>query len=367
MIHVGEPSMHGNERAYLNACITKNQVSGNYFVVKFEELFRNHTGAPHALACMNGTAALHLALIGVGIEPGDEVIVPDLTYIASANAVRYCGARPVLVDVDPLTWNIDPYALWQAITKKTVAIMAVHLYGNLANMEMIQHVARVKNLVVIDDAAEAIGALSPWTGGRAGNLCDASAFSFYGNKIITCGEGGMVTFSGDFADTSARRAALYRGQGANNINGPYCHDVVGYNYRMTDLQAAVGLAQLEQIGWHLKVRAEVASWYRHDLENIDGVQFQQVTAGTTPSNWMVAIQSERSVAIAHACAASGIETKPFFTPIHMTGAYQEYNRLDFPVATRLYENGIVLPTHANLTRDDVFRVTDLVKAVVARG
>ena len=230
---------------------------------RFISLFDNvspHTVAPQlAVACANGTCALHLALAALGLGPGDEVIVPTLTYIASANAVTYCGATPVFVDSEERTMNIDTRVIEQAITARTKAIIAVHLYGHPADMDAIVKIARRHNLTVIEDAAESHGAL--YQGRRTGSLGDIATFSFYGNKIITTGEGGMVTCSNRALEEPLR---MLRGQGMD-LGRRYWFPIIGYNYRMTNVAAAIGVAQLEQIDGLLDQRFDLAADYRRRL------------------------------------------------------------------------------------------------------
>ncbi len=345
----------GNEKAYTIDCLDSGWISscGGY-VERFERAFAEFCGVRHAVSCCNGTVALHLALMALGVEADDEVIVPSLTFVATANAVTYCGARPVFVDSEPRTWNIDPGAVEQFITPRTRGIIAVHLYGHPADMDAIRSVAERHDLFVVEDAAEAHGA--SYKGRRVGSLGDAATFSFYGNKLIATGEGGMLTTNDD---RLAARARQLRGQGMDPSRR-YWFPVIGYNYRMMNIQAAIGLAQLEMAGWHIGRRLEVAAWYREELQDAPKLawQLEQQWAGRV--YWMcTALLETKSAAIERDSIITrllkrGIETRPVFYPVHTLPPYAEAAEKNaYPVAERIAERGISLPTWAGLTREDV--------------
>ncbi|MEZ5351935.1 MAG: DegT/DnrJ/EryC1/StrS family aminotransferase [Bryobacteraceae bacterium] len=356
-IPVAHPVLDGNERAYVLDCIDSSWISSvGKYIGQFEERFAAFCGTSHAIACNNGTTALHLALLGLGAGEGDEVLVPTLTYIASANAVRYCNATPVLVDSEPLTWNIDPSLIERAITPRTKGIVVVHLYGHPADMDPIAAIARRHNLFILEDAAEAHGAT--YRGRPAGSLSHAATFSFYGNKIITTGEGGMITT----ADPAlAERIRLLRGQGMDPSRR-YWFPIVGYNYRMTNIAAAIGLAQLERIGHHLDKRAAIAALYDAALAPIDGAIVRpHVAAWARHSYWSYSILlrhggAEERDAVMEALAADGIETRPVFIPLHAMPPYQPPFagcRGPYPVAERIGASGISLPMHGLLETSDI--------------
>ena len=241
MIPIYKPDLGGNEKKYVNECIDTSWISSRgRFVQEFERRFSERIKVAHATAVSNGTVALHLALEALGIQDGDEVIVPTLTYIASVNAISYTGATPVFCDSDALSWQMDPEDIRRRITPKTRAIMVVHLYGQACDMDAIMRIAKEHNLFVIEDCAEAFGTL--YKGQHVGAFGDIATFSFFGNKTITTGEGGMVV-SNDKA--LLERARHLKGQGLA-AHREYWHDVIGFNYRMTNIQAAIGLAQLER-------------------------------------------------------------------------------------------------------------------------
>jgi perosamine synthetase len=365
-IPVAAPVLNGREREYVLDCLDTSWISSTgKYVSAFEEGFAEFCGLPHAVACCNGTVAVHLALLAAGVGPGDEVIVPTLTYVASANPIVYAGATPVFVDAEPVTWNMDPAAVAAAVTDRTRAIVVVHLYGHPVDMDPILATARAHGLVVVEDAAEAHGA--EYKGRRTGGLGDVGTFSFYGNKIITTGEGGMVTC----ADAAmAARIRQWRGQG-QDPERRYRFPVVGYNYRMTNVAAAIGLGQLERIDWHMQRRREIATWYRDELGALPGVLLSPEQPWARSAFWISCMilagapETERD-ALMGRLAELGIETRPFFYPIHTMPMYAgEAGRGAFPVAEELAAGGINLPSGAGLTREDVAYIGACVRGALA--
>jgi perosamine synthetase len=359
MIPVSAPVFAGNEKRYVADCMESSWISScGEYVGRFEAAFAEFCGARHAVSCCNGTAALHLALAALGVGPGDEVIVPTLTFVATANAVTYCGARPVFLDSDPETWALDPALLEERITPRTKAVVVVHLYGHPADMDRVNEIARRHNLFVVEDAAEAHGA--EYRGRRVGALADVSCFSFYGNKIIATGEGGMVA-TDDAA--LARRVAQLRGQGYDP-GRRYWFPVVGYNYRMMNLPAAIGLAQLEQADWHLGRRREVASWYEARLGGVPGISWQGEQEWARHARWLFTVTLADDLAagrdeVMSQLALRGVETRPVFYPMHVLPPYRESTAGEtYPVADRLARRGMSLPTWAGLSPDDVGYVCD---------
>ena len=364
-IPVAHPVLTGNERKYVEECLDTAWISsGGRFLQQFESEFARFLGLPHALACCNGTAALHLALMGMGVGPDDEIICPTLTYVATANAVRYCGARPVFADAEPRTLNLDPEKIEETITPRTKGILAVHLYGHPADMDPILDIARRRGLFVIEDTAEAIGAR--YRGRLTGSFGAISTFSFFGNKILTTGEGGMVST----ADESlARRMALLRGQGMDPERR-YWFPVIGYNYRMTNLCAAIGLAQLERIDEHLSARRRVAEWYSHHLAGLgDRLSLPVEEPWARHAYWMYTVILKDSLPVERddvmaGLLAEGIETRPVFYPMHTLPPYLEPGT-SLPVAETLSRRGFNLPTHGLLTEDDVMFIAERLAAAVS--
>jgi perosamine synthetase len=356
---VAAPYFAGNEKAYVEQCMDSTWISSRgEFIDRFEKAFAAFCQVEYALTCTSGTSALHLALLGAGVGPGDEVIVPTLTFVASANAVMYCGATPVFIDIEPETWNLDIDQLESKVTPKTKAIMAVHLFGHPVDMDPVMRVAGRYGLAVIEDAAEAIGA--EYKGRRVGSIGHVATFSLYGNKIITTGEGGMITTN----DAQMHRKMLQlRGQG-QDFERRYWFPILGYNYRMTNLQAAIGLAQLEQIEWHIDRRRENARWYAEFLANAPQYTLQPEKPWAKNVYWInsVVIPPDFHLTrdqVMDALAQRGIETRPFFYPMHTLPIYTEISRFNtFPVADSYAARGINLPSSANLTRDDVAYVAE---------
>jgi perosamine synthetase len=362
---VAEPALVGNERDYVLDCLETTWISSSgKYVDAFERSFAEFCGVEHALTCANGTVALHLALLALGVGPGDEVIVPTLTYVASANAVVYCGATPVLVDSEPDSWNLDPARVAEAITERTKAIMAVHLYGHPADMDPLVELAREHRIAIVEDAAEAHGA--QYRGQTVGSIGDVSTFSFYGNKIITTGEGGaVVTNDAELAT----RIKMLRGQG-QDPNRRYWFPVVGYNYRLTNVAAAIGLGQLERVDWHLERRREVARWYAEFLGPDRRITTSPEQPWARSSFWiscaLLAEDTQPRDDVMARLADRGIETRPFFYPMHTLPMYEHLLRPEagFPVAESLARRGLNLPTSAMLTRDDVRYVCEELSAAL---
>jgi len=360
-IRLSSPVLDGNELAYVSACIAETEISGHgRFVEAFENAVAGWSGAPYAISCSSGTAALHLALLGLGVGPGDEVVVPTMTYVATANAVVYCGARPVFVDSDPRTWNMDPSEIDAVVGPRTRAVLPVHLYGLPADMDAINDIAQRHGLAVIEDACQAHGAR--YRGRTAGTLGDAAAFSFFASKTLAAGEGGAVTT----ADPQvARRARKLRGQ-AMDPERRYWFDEIGYNYRMPNVVAAIGLAQIERARWLEERRREVARWYQALFSDLPGVSMQIEPEGSEHGHWGVSIllepPADRDAAMEY-LAARGIETRPLFYPMHVLPPYAPACAdRRFPVADRLSRCGVTLPSWAGLTQDDVGCVVDEVRA-----
>jgi perosamine synthetase len=368
IIPVAAPVLNGNEKTYVMDCLDSTWISSaGKYVDQFEEAFARFCGVRHAATCCNGTVALHLALMALGVGPGDEVIMPTLTFVATANAVTYCGARPVFLDSEPETWNMDPGLIEAKITPRTRGIVVVHLYGHPVDMDPVMTLARRHGLFVIEDAAEAQGA--QYKKRTVGSIGDVATFSFYGNKIMTTGEGGMVVTNDD---ELARKVRQLKGQGMDPSRR-YWFPVIGYNYRMTNIAAAIGLAQLEKADWHIGRRREVAAWYNEHLRRNAALTPPVEKGWARNVYWMYSVVLNEDVPVARddvmaRLAAEGIETRPMFYPMHVLPPYrQAAEGQGFPVADRLAQRGMNLPTWAGLTRDDVAFVCDaLLKAVHAR-
>ena len=361
---VYEPLLTGNELTYVSDCIQSGWISSlGKYIAQFEILFAEFCGTRHAVAVSSGTTALHLALVSLGIGPGDEVIVPTLTFVATANAVRYTGATPVFVDSELDTWNIDPARIADGITPHTRAIIPVHVYGHPADMQPILELARKHNLFVIEDAAEAHGA--EYKGKRVGSLGLLNTFSFYGNKIITTGEGGMLTTDDDGLAEHAR----FLRDHAMSPEKRYWHTEVGYNYRITNLQAAVGVAQMERIDEFIQRKRWIAQAYNDYLHNIPGIILPPEASWARSVYWMYSVLFTDEFPINRDEAGrqlkqQGIDNRPFFYPIHIMPPYQQ--DLDLPNAIYLSQHGINLPSAATLTEEDIQRVTSAIRKMTER-
>ncbi len=360
-IPLASPALRGNESRYVNQCLDTTWISSaGAFVDRFEAEFAAFCQVPHAVSCANGTVSLHLALLGLDVGPDDEVITPSLTYVATANAIRYCGATAVFADSDRDTWNLDPDDIVKRITPRTRAIIAVHLYGRPAPMDEILAIARTHRLKVVEDAAEAHGAR--YRGEPVGSLADVATFSFYGNKIITTGEGGMVTTRDPVL---AARIRLLKGQG-QDPERRYWFPVVGYNYRLTNLQAAIGCAQLEKVDEYLAERDAIGDWYRAELAGTPGVVLPRLHPNERAVCWLFSVCLDTSYPdqrdeVMALMREAGIETRPFFYPVHTLPPYREPRQPALPVAEWLGARGINLPTWVGMTHEHVHRVSAALK------
>ncbi len=351
-IPIAYPELKREELQNVVTCLKSSWISSTgEFISKFEENFAKWCGVKYAISCSNGTVALHLALMAINIKPDDEVIVPNFTFISTANAVSYIGAKPVLVDVNEATWNIDPTEIEKSITGKTKAVIPVHLYGFPAQMNRITKIAKKYNLFIIEDAAEAHGAQVNQK--LVGSIGDIGCFSFYGNKIITTGEGGMLTTNNL---KLAEKIRLLKNHGMSKFK-KYWHPVVGYNYRMTNIQAAIGLAQLKKIETFLKIRKNIDTLYRQKLRYQKNIIFPpNNTHDTQGVNWLFTllinnVTAQKRNQIILKLSAKGIESRPVFYPISHFPMYRNQNA--YPVSEKLSRTGITLPTHTQLTNKEI--------------
>lgn len=341
---IASPELGGNELAYVAECITTNWISSQgRFVGKFEEDMASYCGVERGVAVMNGTVALHLALTALGIGKGDEVIVPDLTFAATINAVLYTGATPVIVDIEEESWCIDPECVRKAVTDKTKAVIPVHLYGQPCDMDGIMSVADEFGIYVVEDCAEAHGA--EYDGKKVGGFGDISCFSFFGNKIITTGEGGMCLTSDQ---RLAERMRVLRDHGMNPKNR-YWHDEVGYNYRMTNMQAAVGVAQLERIEEVLKSRDDLEAFYREGLKEAAGLVPQRNDlARRRKVCWLVSYvfkdESIKRDDFEALLKKEGVDARPFFHPLSSMPIYSRYEREPCGISRSIASRGVNFPT-----------------------
>lgn len=363
---VARPSLTELEEKYVLDAVRSGWVSSQGpYLERFEDEFAARCGARAALATSNGTVALHLVLAAAGIGPGDEVILPALTYVATANAVGYCGARPVFVDVDPDTWCIDVDQVRSAISPRTRAVIAVDLYGHPADYTDLRQTCAAQGLLLVGDAAESFGA--NLRGTPTGGLADATTFSFFGNKVITCGEGGCVT---TFDDKLADRMRLLRSQGMDPQRR-YYFPVVGFNYRLTNVAAALLCAQLERSTAIITRREQVISMYEKSFMNVDILSPQPIAAEVKRAPWMASFlvgePGDRTSRdrLAARLDQLGVETRPFFVPLHELPPYRVTPGVTFPVTEELSRRGINLPTYDGLTDEDMAEIVDRVRIAVS--
>jgi perosamine synthetase len=374
--------MRGNEARYLKECIDTNWVSYlGPFVERFESEFAAAVGAPHAVALNSGTAALHIALLAAGVGAGDLVVVPDLTFIAPANAVRYCGADPLFVDITPDHWqlDVDKVAAFlarecertsagvrdRATGKRVAALLPVHLLGHPVDLDPLMAIAAEYGLAVIEDATEALG--STYKGRAPGTFGLAGCFSFNGNKIITSGGGGMLTT----ASPEVTRRSRYLSTQARDDPLEYVHESVGFNYRLTNLQAAVGVAQLEQLDDHVRRKREIAARYAAGLAGIPGVSLPGEASWARSTFWLytilVAAPARRtSRELIADLDAAGIEARPLWAPLHQQRPYRSSRTFRLEHSAAIYAAAVSLPSSVDLEAEDQDRVIAAVRrALVA--
>ncbi|MEY8213996.1 MAG: DegT/DnrJ/EryC1/StrS family aminotransferase [Colwellia sp.] len=359
-IPVYKPTLSGNEKKYVNECLDSTWISSKGdFIPRFEREFSNYLNVQAATTVSNGTVALHLALLALGIGPGDEVIVPTFTYVASVNAISYVGATPVFVDSLADTWNLDPEQVAAKVTSHTKAVMIVHLYGNPCAMDQLEKICNDNGLYLIEDAAEAFGSI--YKGKYVGSFGDVATFSFFGNKTITTGEGGMLTSNNEIL---IKRAVHLKNQSVSSSK-EYWHDEVGFNFRMTNICAAIGVAQIENADNVLTKKQKIASWYCDGLRGLE-VEFQFTEKDSVNSYWMVSILAKNSVIrgeIRRYLKEHSIETRPLFYPAHTLPAFIQGEV--FPVAESLSERGINLPSYPDLSEKSVLQICDLIKCCLS--
>jgi perosamine synthetase len=363
---VAEPDIGEEELRKVVEAVKSGWISSKGgFIEEFERGFANYIGMKYGVAVSNGTAALHLALVALGIGPGDEVIVPDLTFAATINAVLHTGAKPVIVDIHPEYWCMDPDKLEKAITPKTKAIIPVHLYGHPCDMGAIIEIASKHNLYIIEDVAEAHGA--EYKGRKVGSFGHISCFSFYGNKIITTGEGGMCLTNDE---ELANKMRILRDHGMNPKKR-YWHDVIGFNYRMTNLQAAIGLAQLSKIGRFIEKKRKIAKIYAEELSSLEGILLHPEMPWAKCVYWLysILIDSERTGItrdeLEEKLEEKGIETRKFFYPLHEMPIYKKYANFTYPVSSKVSQQGLNLPSSTKLSEEDVKYIAKTIKEIIS--
>lgn len=355
-IALAQPQMIGNEYKYLMDAFLSTWISSTgQYITKFEESFSSYCGMKYGVATSNGTTALHLALVALGIQEGDEVIVPDITFAATINAVIYTGATPIIVDVEEDGWCIDCDEIEKAITPKTKAIIPVHIYGQPCDMGRICEIAQKHNLYVVEDCAEAHGA--EWNCKKVGSFGIISCFSFFGNKVITTGEGGMCITDSEELNEKMR---VLRDHGMSKERR-YYHEIVGFNYRMTNLQAAIGVAQVERIDEILKWREELEEKYRKILGNIDKVKLQKKDIEKRKKiAWLVSVlvEEDKRDDILQKIKDIGIDVRAFFIPLSEMDIYKKYAR-ECVTSKKISKRGINLPTTIEVSEKTIAKIADI--------
>ncbi len=366
MIPVNQPLINGREKDLLVQCVETGWISSDGpFVKEFENKFANYIGTKHGIAVCNGTAALETALFASGVSSGDEVILPSFTIISCALVIIRLGAIPVLVDVEPETWNMDVNQIEARISSKTKAIMAVHMYGHPVDMDPVLAIAEKHNLVVVEDAAEVHGA--EYKGQKCGSIGHVSAWSFYANKIITTGEGGMVLTNDP---KMAERAASYRNLCFRSEKRFY-HTELGFNFRMTNMQAAIGVAQVERIEEFIQIKRRLGEYYREGLREINGIKCQIEKPWAKMVYWMYCIELGSKLRMnaefmMKELKKKGIDTRPFFLGLHQQPVLHDLGLFlgeHYPVTERISQQGLYLPSGMALTEKQVDEVVFAVRSV----
>lgn len=364
-IPVSGPSITQKEIDYVTDAVSTAWFSNaNVYHERFERAFAEYVGVRHAITLPSCTSAIHLSLLALGVGPGDEVVVPDVTWIASAAPVTYVGATPVFADIDPDSWCMSAESLAACITPRTRAVIPVDLYGNMPDLDALHAVTDPAGIPVVEDAAEAAG--SEYRGRRAGSLGDVGVFSFHGSKTLTTGEGGMLVTD---RDDIARRVQVLRDHGRNPGDRAFQNREVAYKYKMSSMQAALGLAQLERIEELVARKRQIFGWYRERLADVPGLRLNSEAPGVVNTYWMVTallapefgVDKDELQAL---LAAEGVDSRPFFRPLSSLDAYahspeaaaaRDRNTVSYAISPY----GINLPSGLDMTEEKVARVCDV--------
>jgi perosamine synthetase len=351
-----EPWIDEQELEQLKRVVASTFVVEHDLTAEFEQLTRDLTGAKHAIAVTNGTMALYCCLKALDIGPGDEVIVPNITFIATANAVILAGATPVFCEILPTTFCLDPTRAEALITPRTKAIMPVHLYGQSADMSAICALAKSKNIPVIEDAAQGVGV--KFEGKHVGTFGRLGILSYYGNKTITCGEGGIVLTDDD---ELARKVYRLKNHG-RDAKGLFIHEHIGFNFSFTEMQAAIGIAQMHKLPAIIRKKQAIYDRYRDALGKLDGFEPVYIDPRSTPVFWFTSYLARDADAFGAYMKEHGVQTRRFFYPLHQQPCYKHLpiRRSDFALSEKIYAQGVSLPSAYHLTEDDQQKVIDLV-------
>lgn len=366
-IPVNEPLLDGNEKKYLSECIDTGWISSEGpFVKRFEDEFSKRMGRKHGIAVTNGTSALDAAVEALGIGPGDEVILPTFTIISCILQIKRSGAKPILIDSDPITWNMDVKQIESKISKKTKAIMVVHIYGLPVDMDPVLELCKKYKLKLIEDSAEMIG--QTYKNRPCGSFGDISTVSFYSNKHITTGEGGMILTDDESIAENCREIRNLYFQPKKR----FVHQRLGWNMRMTNIQAALGLAQLERLDEFVQKKRWIGNKYNDLLKNLGGVQLPlKETDFASNIYWVYGLVLDNSLncdtnEIMKNLSENAIGCRPFFYPLHQQPVFKEeglFKDESYPVAEGLYKRGFYIPSGLGLTEDQIYRVSDTIRKV----
>ena len=373
MIHLSVPNLNGNEWAYVKQCLDDGWISSvGDFVNKFENKIADYVGSKFAIACMNGTAGLHMSLLISEISQNNCVIVPNITFIATLNAIKYVGATPILIDVDPDTWQMDLDLLDNFLSSNTYfidqkcinkknnkvikAIIPVHVLGNICDIDKLLKIAKKYNLQIIEDSTESLG--SKFNGKYAGTFGNFGVFSFNGNKIISTGGGGMIIT--DNKEYALKAKHLTTQAKSNKIE--YIHDEIGYNYRLVNVLAAIGVAQMEQLDGILESKAKIDSFYRNELAGVGDIQFQKVNSNVLPNNWLFTFKTNKMRDLLNYLNISGISSRPLWVPMNqLTMFHNEQYIFEHDYSTQLYSSCISIPCSSGISQDDLVTVVKHIK------
>lgn len=370
MIPLCVPEIMGNEWKYIKECLDTNWVSSaGKFVDLFERKFAEYIGCKSAVVTVNGTASIDLALRILGIGPEDEVIVPSMTFVASVNPIVYVGAKPVFVDICKDTFVMDVSKIEELITEKTKAILPVHLYGYMVDMEPLMEIAKKYDLYIIEDATEALGSEYKWSDGnwyKAGTLGHIGCFSFNGNKLITTGAGGMMVTN----DLAIGEKAKFISTQAKILedNKGFSHPEIGFNYRMPNLLAAMGVAQLEQVESYLSIKRRNAERYNQCLSDIEGINTSQIQENVKNCYWLYSITVEDEFYLSRdelitAMEKYGVETRPFFLPVHQMKPFTDYRKGELKTTQEVSLRGLNLPSSISIREQDIEYICRKIKQI----
>lgn len=377
MILLSGPNISGNEWKYVKDCLDTGWVSsvGSY-VTQFENMVAEYAGAKFGVATSSGTTALHISLILMDIQPEDYVIVPNITFVASLNSIKYTGASPILMDVNPETWQMDLDLLQKFLEQETTvegdqclsksdgrrirAIMPVHVLGNMCDMDRLMHLAETFQLKVIEDATEALG--SYYKGKHAGSFGTLGCFSFNGNKIITCGGGGVIVTDNEALAVKAKHLTTQ----AKADPFEYWHDEIGYNYRLVNVSAAIGVGQMEQLPEFVKRKHEIAAFYKSELANVGDIAFQKVEETVNPNWWLFTFSSERQRDLLKVLNENKMQSRPFWVPMNQLPMFTHERYIqEHDFSNQIYQNCLSIPCSTDITNEDLQRIADTIKGVFA--